>query len=268
MSTLIKKQPECGVIYVAVGEQCAAEAKQSLDSLRQSNPGLTVMLLTDAPPKDPGKWDAVEVDASLHGQRNRAKLFMDRAPYDRCLFLDSDTLVCGDLMPGFALLDRFELCGEQVAGGHHYELPGLPPSFPEINSGVLFWKPTEKVRKLFEEWRRLYDELDQSQEARKWDQKSLRYAVWQSDVRFARLPSAFNVMPYYPAAIERELVVAHGRSFENLLRLQQRLSKSTEFRAYVPGLGEMHHPQTMSWRDSLWVIWRILAWKMRGLVGR
>ena len=263
-----KPQASCGVIYVAAGEQCIKEAEQSLASLRATNPELPVMLLTDQPAKDADKWDAVEVDESLQGQKNRAKLYMDRAPYDRCLFLDSDTLVCGDLMPGFALLDRFEFCGEQVAGGHHYQLPGLPPSFPEINSGVLFWRPTENVKKLFENWRRLYDELDQSKETRKWDQKSLRYAVWLSDVRFARLPSAFNVMPYYPAAIERELVVAHGRSFENLQRLQQRLSKSTEFRAYVPGLGEMHHPQTMSWSDCLRVVWRILAWKVRGLCGR
>lgn len=258
----------CGIIYVAVGDRCVKETEESLASLRATNPELPVMLLTDQPAKDPGKWDAVEVDESLKGQKNRAKLYMDRAPWERCLFLDSDTLVCGDLMPGFALLDRFEFCGEQVAGGHHYQLPGLPPSFPEINSGVLFWRPTENVKKLFERWRQLYDELDQSHEARKWDQKSLRYAVWQSDVRFARLPSAFNVMPYYPAAIERELVVAHGRSFDNLRRLQQRLSKSTQFRAYVPGLGEMHHPQKMSWADSLWVIWRILAWKVRGLMGR
>jgi hypothetical protein len=75
-------------------------------------------------------------------------------------------------------------------------------------------------------------------------------------------------MPYYPAAIERELVVAHGRSFDNLRRLQERLSKSTQFRAYVPGLGEMHHPQKMSWAESLWVVWRILAWKLRGFCGR
>lgn len=268
MSKEINRRSECGVIYVAVGEQCAAEAGQSLESLRQSNPGLTVMLLTDAQPKEPQKWDILEVDASLRGQRNRAKLQMDRAPWERCLFLDSDTLVVGDLMQGFALLDRFEFCGEQIGGGHHYSLPGLPPSFPEINSGVLFWRPTENVKKLFSRWRQLYDELDQSNETRTWDQKSLRYAVWESDVRFARLSSAFNVMPYYPATFERELVVAHGRSFANLRRLHERLSGSTELRAYVPGIGEMRHPSEMTWKQMLYAIWRMLAWKVRGLVGR
>jgi hypothetical protein len=261
-----QSKPVCGVIYVASGEKFIKEAEISLASLRKSNPGVPAMLLTDAPIANPENWDKVEVDESLQGQLNRAKLQMDRAPWERCLFLDSDTLVVGDLTPGFALLDRFELCGEQIAGGHHYNLPGLPPSFPEINSGVLFWRPTENVRKLFARWRQLYDELDQSQEARTWDQKSLRFAVWESDVRFARLSSAFNLMPYFPAAFERELVVVHGRSFQNLRRLHERLSKTTVFRAYVPGLGEMHHPQNMSWGDCLWIIWRILAWKIMGLV--
>jgi hypothetical protein len=262
------KQPVCGVVYVAVGEKFVREAEDSLKSLRGTNPTAKAMLLTDAPVANPCSWDSVEVDESLRGQRNRAKLQMDRAPWDRCLFLDSDTMVFGDLMQGFALLDRFELCGEQSSGGHHYTVPGLPPTFPEINSGVLFWRPTDAVRKMFRRWRQLYDELDQSNESRTWDQKSLRLALWESGVGFGRLPQGFNLMPYSPAALERELVIAHGRDRKNLERLHRRVSKSTELRAYVPGIGVMEHPQKMSWGDVLYVIWRMLAWKVRGLVGR
>ena len=264
-------KPVCGVIYVASGEKFIKEAEISLASLRQSNPGVPAMLLTDAPITHPEKWDKVEVDESLSaltttGKSCKAKLYMDRAPWDRCLYIDTDTLVVGDLAPGFALLDRFEFAAEQMAGGHHYTVPGVPPSYPEISGGVLFWKPTENVTAFFQRWRELFDEYDQADQARTWDQKSLRVAMWQSDVRFVRMPTTFNLMAYYPAAIEREVVIVHGRSFENLRRLHERLSKTTVFRAYVPGLGEMHHPQNMSWGDCLWIIWRILAWKIMGLV--
>ncbi len=260
----------CGVIYVVSGDKFIKEAEVSLASLRESNPGLPAMLLTDAPIAHPEKWDKVEVDPALAaltttGRSCKAKLHMDRAPWERCLYLDTDTLVVGDLAPAFALLDRFEFAAEQVAGGHHYELPGLPPTYPEIGGGVLLWRPTERVKEFFVRWRELFDAFDQSDLGRTYDQKSLRVAMWESDVRFVRLPSTHNLMAYYPAAVEREVVIVHGRSFENLRRLHQRMSKSTEFRAYVPGLGAMQHPQNMSWPDSLWVVWRILAWKIMGL---
>jgi hypothetical protein len=265
-----KTTPLCGVIYVASGEKFIKEAEVSLASLRQSNPGVPAMLLTDAPIAHPEKWDKLEVDESLSaltttGKSCKAKLHMDRAPWDRCLYIDTDTLVVGDLSEGFALLDRFEFAGDQLWGGHHYSVPGVPPSFPEIGGGVLFWKPTENVKCFFRRWRELFDQYDQTDQVRTWDQKSLRVAMWESEVRFVNMPTTLNFMPYYPAVMERDVVIVHGRSFENLRRAHARMSRSTVFRAYVPGLGEMQHPQSMSWADSLWVIWRIMAWKTLGL---
>jgi len=266
-------KPVCGVVYVAIGEKFVREAEESLRSLRATNPSLKAMLLTDLDISDPKLWDKLEVDPALNIQTQnkkscRGKLQMDRAPWDRCLYIDSDTMVVGDLAPGFALLDRFEFLGEQIAGGHHYQVPGLPESFPEINGGILFWRPTESVKAFFSKWRELYDYYDQSDEAKTWDQKSLRIAMWQSDVRFGKMPATFNLMPYFPAAFEGKLVIAHGRDRKNLERLHRRVSKSTELRAYVPGIGVMEHPQKMSWGDVLYAIWRMLAWKVRGLVGR
>ncbi len=262
----------CGVIYVASGEKFLREAETSLASLRETNPGLPAMLLTDKPVARPELWDEIEVDPDLMaltstGRSCKAKLHMDRAPWARCLFMDTDTLVVGDLSPGFALLDRFEFAADQLAGGHHYSVPGLPATFPEVNSGVLFWRPTDSVRRLFGRWRELYDAFDQTHLGRTFDQKSLRVALWESDVRYVRMPTNFNLMPYYPAAIEREVAVLHGRSFENLRRADRRLARSTELRAYVPGLGALRHPQEMSWQECMEFLGRMLGWKAKGLVG-
>jgi hypothetical protein len=262
--------PVCGVIYVASGEKFLREAETSLASLRATNPGLPAMLLTDQPVARPELWDKVEVDPGLMaltttGRSCKAKLHMDRAPWDRCLFLDTDTLVIGDLSSGFALLDRFEFAADQIAGGHHYTVPGLPPAFPEVNSGVMFWRPTEAVRELFQSWRQLYDLFDQSDLGRTYDQKSLRVALWRSDVRYVRMPTNLNLMPYHPAVVEREMAVVHGRSFKNLRRLEKRMARSTELRAYVPGLGALRHPQEMTWAECLELVARTLAWKVQGL---
>ena len=258
----------CGVIYVATGEKFVTEAETSLATVRRSNPGLPAVLLTDAPPARVDLWDDVMVDPGLQGQGARAKLHMDRAPWERCLFLDTDTRVCGDLSAGFALLDRFDFAGEHSHSGHHYEVPGLPTSFPEINSGVLFWKKNASTQALFERWRELYDADVEKYGGRKWDQKSLRQAVWESDVRFTNLPMSYNLMTYFPAALEGHVVVAHGRSMKNLERMRDRLTASDQLRAYVPGLGALRHPQQMSWPHIAWTIWRLVAVKARSLLGR
>lgn len=260
------KQSTCGVIYVATGEKFVAEAEQSLASLRRSNQQLPATLLTDEQPGRPELWNEVIVAAELKGHGARAKLYMDRAPYARCLFLDTDTMVYGDLSPGFALLDRFDFAGEHSHSGHHYEVPGLPTSFPEINSGVLFWRKNAASKALFERWRKLYDADSKKYGGRKWDQKSLRQAVYESDVRFTNLPMSYNLMPYFPAALEGRVVVAHGRSMKNLERMRDRLNVSDQLRAYVPGLGALRHPQQMSWFQIAWTIWRLVAVKARGMI--
>jgi hypothetical protein len=256
----------CGAVYVAAGDKFVAEAGASLASLRQSNPGLAVALLTDTTPSRAYSWDEVIVASELKGQGARAKLHMDRAPWERCVFLDTDTMVCGDLSPGFALLDRFDFAGEHSHSGHHYEVPGLPTSFPEINSGVLFWRKNAATQALFERWRELYDADSKKHAGRKWDQKSLRQAVYESDVRFTNLPMSYNLMPYFPAALEGRVVVAHGRSMKNLERMNSRLSECDQLRAYVPGIGAMRHPNDMSWSQIAWTIWRLVAVKARGMI--
>jgi hypothetical protein len=262
------KKPQCGVIYVATGDKFVAEAQASVATLRESNPGLPAGLLTDKAPRHPECWDEVIVAADLTGQGARAKLHMDRAPWECCVFLDTDTMVCGDLSAGFALLDRFDFAGEHSHSGHHYEVPGLPTAFPEINSGVLFWKKNTATQALFERWRQIYDADSMTYGGRKWDQKSLRQAVWQSDVRFTNLPSAYNLMPYFPAALEGRIVVAHGRSMKNLERMRDRLAVSDQLRAYVPGLGALRHPNEMSWGLIAWTVWRLVAVKVRGLIAK
>lgn len=234
--------------------------------MRVSNPGLPAHLLTDSEPEIAAGWDEVVVDAGLAGRGNRAKLHMDRAPWERCVFLDTDTLVTGDLGEGFALLERFDLAAQQCGGGHHYRLPGLPAAFPEYNSGVIFWRRTAGTEAFFRRWRELFDHFAREDSGRLWDQKSFRLALWQCDLRIAGLPANFNLMPYFPAVLERKLVVAHGRKMINLIRLRDRLAVSDELRAYVPGVGVMQHPKDMSWGGMLMAMARMIGLKVRSLL--
>lgn len=257
---------DCGVIYVACGDAFRREAAQSLASLRKSNPGLPAHLLTDAEPEAGAGWDRVEVDPALAGRGNRAKLHMDRAPWSRCAFLDTDTLVVGELREGFALLERFDLAAVQGCGGHHYQIEGLPPSFPEFNSGVVFWRKGEASSEFFRRWRELFDHYAAVDQGRLWDQKSMRRALWEGELRVTSLPVNFNLMPYAPAVLDRDLVVAHGRNWVNLERLRDRLAGTGRARAYVPGVGVLEHPRQMSWRAIVRTVWRLVVFKIRSAV--
>jgi len=254
-------QPTRGIIHVAIGPRYVEEARRSAESVRRTNPGLPVWLLTDDPPPTPHPWDGIlTTEARLPG--SATKLHMDRAPWDRCLFLDTDTLVLGSLAPAFALLDRFDLAAMQHSGGHHYQLPGLPSSFPEFNSGVIAWRRGPKVSAFFARWRELYGQMLEPA-GRTWDQKSLRLALYESDLRIASLPHAYNLMPYFPATVEGPAVILHGRNPANLERLAARMARSRELRAYVPGVGALRHPCHMSWPDLLRSVARLLALKLR-----
>lgn len=253
-----------GVVYVAVGSRYVDEAACSARSVRKTNPGLPLHLFTDTPPADVSVWDRiVAISADIPG--SAMKLHMDRAPWSRCLFLDTDTLIVGSLDPVFTLLDRFEFAAMQHSGGHHYEIPGLPPSFPEYNSGVIAWRRGERAAAFFARWRELYARMREPG-GRTWDQKSLRAALYESDLRITSLPHGYNLMPYFPAVIERGAVVLHGRNNENLRRLETRLAASTELRAYVPGIGVLRHPRSMRWSEVLNAVTRLVAWKVRGMI--
>lgn len=251
-----------GVVHVAYGQRYLDEAESSARSVRATNPGLKLALITNRPPETTGVWDEVLIVPENEAGGSSVKLEMHRAPWERCLFLDTDTIVAASLDPVFALLDRFDFAGVQHSGGHHYELPGLPVSFPEFNSGVLAWRRNERVAAFFARWRELYRQFHDPT-SRTWDQKSLRLALYESDLRLAALPHGYNLMPYFPSIVEKKVVVLHGRHPDNLRRLHRRMGRTEELRAYVPPIGAILNPQDMTWAETLRIVLRLLALKLR-----
>src|SRR5207244_3989252 len=85
------------------------------------------------------------------------------APYERLVFLDTDTRAFGDLLPLFDLLDRFDLAALQdVNRGWNYTLPDVPLPFTEFNTGVIAFRKGPAVEKFFSEWRANHEQLKAS----------------------------------------------------------------------------------------------------------
>lgn len=181
-----------GIIYVATGADYVDLARRSAASLRASNPGLQIDLFTD---------DTIAADLAMFDQvhpvphnHSRAKLeAMPQARFDKCLFLDCDTLVLGDLGDVWGLLDRFDLAmAHDVRRASDLVQEGLdvttPYAFPQLNSGVLLYRNTSQTRAFFADWAQKFHDSGVGR-----DQIILKDMLWETDLKFYVLPPEFNL---------------------------------------------------------------------------
>jgi hypothetical protein len=188
-----------GVLYVASGEAYIRAAMRSALSVRKNCPGLPVHLFADWKNFDfrfslsPQPFTSVEMIENPH---RRSKLdYLTQTPFERTLYLDTDTSVRSDVRDMFRLLERFDLA---AAHGYRRNFPPrlsawrieLPQAFPQLNAGVLLYRKTPAVMRFLEEWRDRYHE---NYPAIGQDQATLRELIWLSDLRLAVLPPEYNV---------------------------------------------------------------------------
>lgn len=196
--------PSRGVVYVAFGNRYVAEAVYSAHSLRRHCPGLSTVLFTDKPLAET-PFDEVKVVEVGH---IRAKVdLLAQSPFERTLYLDSDTRVVYDLSDVFDVLDRFDLAlahdfarKRQTMASRIPEYAAIPYAFSEFNGGVILYGRSPGATRFLELWRqRFHQYKDQTQG---WDQASLRVAAWESGAQIMTLPPEFNVRS---AAVRRRV---------------------------------------------------------------
>jgi hypothetical protein len=230
-----------GFVYVATGERYVAEAAVSAASLRRHNPQSRICLVTEQPRGEPFWNDLVVLSEPRFGFRD--KIEMRRAPYARCVFLDTDTTIFGDLTPLFTLLTRYDVCGVQIAEGQDYVMEGgIPHAFPEMNGGMIGFRQCPATDEFFLLWARFYDEFcalngdSHYHYANVGDQKSLRAALWHSQVRHVCVGGEFNFIPFRLDLVSLPVAVIHTRTKNDLAPLVARLNATLGRRTYVPSL--------------------------------
>ncbi|KAL6079265.1 hypothetical protein QOT17_000895 [Balamuthia mandrillaris] len=110
---------------------------------------------------------------------------LTESPYDRTLYLDTDTYMCnGNLTELFSVwLDRFDLVAvpEPHQNNPGHMRPNVPPLFDEVNGGVLLLRKNEQTNRFVRKWEEL---LLQKPSMDYRDQPPLREALWESNIRF------------------------------------------------------------------------------------
>jgi len=224
-----------GIVYIATGRRHLGEMLISARSVRRHMPDLPIVLFTDQKDLPAGVFDEVRPIA------NPRHSFIDKiaplreTPFERTLFLDTDTLVCAPVYDLFELLDRFDLALSRAPLRH--DRPFVTPDcFTELNTGVMVYRTTAAVDALFESWLRLYEKEVAETGKMDSDQPAFRAAIHQSDVRFYILPQEYNLRTVMPAAVGRYTVrIIHGRA-PDMEELERWVNASHCIRLFLPSV--------------------------------
>lgn len=268
---------EFGVLYVAYGEKYRQEARSALMSLRCVCPGLPTAVITDREWTEEPRPDRFILRTAEAGFGCKPQVIPE-TPFDRTLYIDTDTIVVRDLRPLFGLLDRYDV-GVTFAGAPLGE-PGME-LHPQCASGMVLFRNNERVQRMFDEWRRLYAEAV-AQLARTagdtrgvGDQRYLAIAIALTDVRCVHLPLYMDFWLHDYAVLETPPFVVHGH-LPHMERVPQLLGIGTRWletdyrsRVWLPNaLGLL--PRGIRRSDPLLALSLLLrralnAWRLRRL---
>jgi len=201
------KMKSIGFLYIAYGEKYRLEARRSAQSLLNHMPNSDITLITHC------EFDAPEfsrvIVKPMQGSYMDKMKFMRESPYDRTLFIDTDTYICENLTQLFGLLDYYDIAMAVENGRPEWKnLPSGLTEMTEFNTGVILFRKCPSVKSLLELWGTVY----QNRQNIDWhDQTSMAIALAQIPIQLTVLPREFNVRAIYPQVLYRKVSIVHAR---------------------------------------------------------
>jgi hypothetical protein len=209
---------ENGIIYIVHGARFVDEALLSIGSVRRWMPTVPITVFTDADDPRLRQLRAAVVPTPAPAPGANPYLgkveAMARSPYERTLFLDSDTLLVDEVNDLFGMLDRFDVAAAQewalvshpIPSGEEPDSAPLPDAFPEYNTGVLAFRRGSAVDALLSAWAERF-RAQIAAGLKLHDQSAFRQALWRSDARLLTLPALYN----FRVNLQSSAQVAKGR---------------------------------------------------------
>jgi hypothetical protein len=232
------------VYYCAIGKQYLDLTRISAASVRRHNPDVIITVLTDQS-VEAGPFDRVVSaggDAKDIVSIKLARIsFLESINAERALYLDCDTFVVADLSPVFDLLDSYDI----AVAYDTWRNCSVTPYGTYMNAGVIFFRSCDRVRRLWQEWRRAFL-TDPTLPARPElirDQPTLETALHACRPHLFVLAPEYNVRICEPIHVAGHVKILHG-DFATMLdgsieRLVQFLNTETGPRVFIPSTGQM-----------------------------
>lgn len=229
---------EKGFIYCTTGkERFFNEVKTSVKTLRKFNKGVKISLFTD---NQKLLKEEINLFDSIHEIKNpqySVKLFADKifaiknSPYQKSVYLDSDTIITDNLSELFLILDEYDIAAVNTP----FKNRNYHPLF--FNAGMLVFNLNNKTKSFFELWEQNY--LKSTHYS---DQPAFRNVLQKSHISIFTLPSEYNFRIPFPSYAQKKIKIFHGHNITEINELKRKviinmLNKHHEERVWFPNKG-------------------------------
>lgn len=225
-------QPKQGIIYCATGKKYINEAEISVKSLRDYNHDLNVSIFIDDLNFLNKESDLFN---SIHVIKNPEYSFGDKistienTPYEKTIFLDTDTIIADDISELFHILKRYDMAIAHI--------PLKNRKYPEFNTGVIAYNLNHRTKKFFRLWNENYDRATHNN-----DQISFLMTMSNTSISTFILPPKYNFRIPIASYVQDKIKIFHSRNVihmnpterETILNL---LNESYKERFWFPGRG-------------------------------
>ncbi len=152
------------------------------------------------------------------------------------MYLDTDTLIVGDIRELFRLLDTHDIAGRQdVYPGMDYDFPDVPAPFVEYNGGLLVFRKSPAVAAFFEDWVAEFKKLVVTSPRFETDQPALRRALYRSSLRHCAVPGEYDFQADMGGFLFWEAKVIHCHDDQEYAA--RMINRVLGARVYFPKLG-------------------------------
>jgi len=213
----MSESDNCGVVYITTSNRFVEEAKISAESVKSVMPDVSISIITDMDVSDTVFDNRISIKNPQYGFGDKV-YHLEQTPYDKTIFLDTDTYVVEPIRDLFEVLDEFDIAVANNQRNYasnrvdYQPVNTLPDAFPERNTGVIAYKSSPAMDRFFKSWKKTYENI--LSHGQKMDQSSFRLSLYHSDLRIATLPSEYNCRFRNPGAVSGKVKVFHGRLIE------------------------------------------------------
>lgn len=253
------KTENYGIFYVAAGQKYIDEACKSARSLKNINHTLKISIACNQKLEEKDLFDRIIVVDETVTCRNEGLLFKtkylyDLSPYEKTLFVDTDTFFIGDIESGFSILDYFDVSMTLDPPDSYFPKlsSGEKIDCKPVNTGVIFYRKNEVNERLFQKWLEIYSEkLSQNPRLRESDQTSCTEALMHSSSRFYPLSAEWNTRFCFINTLKEPVKILHAYS-RNMEKIGELVNlKPNKLRVWVPHLGRCIVFRPYTWKHKL-----------------
>lgn len=209
-------------------------------------------------PKDKELFDQIILVDEQVSCRNEGLLFKVKhlyfsSPYEKTIFVDTDTFFASDCASGFNILEYFDIALVPSPVDLHYPVleSGQKIECKPLNTGGIIFRKNEANNQLFKEWITIYsDKLLGNSNLKESDQTSFVEALFNSSSRLYPLPNEWNARFCFINVFAEPVKILHGYS-RNIEKIAYLINSNKRHRVWIPHLKRCIVFKPYTWKHHL-----------------